>query len=291
MTFRITRNTPLRGQATWKLLAFLIIALLPMRFAAQTEDINPIVPSHATAQKLAVPAYFYPCTSGATCYWPQLLARLNNAGIVVFNPANGNDTAISEDYRMQLLRLRAQRKALGATTKFIGYVFTNYGNRSAADVKANIDNYYRWYQPDGIFFDEALSTDCSKRDYYLDLKNYVLSKSARAFTVLNPGTATQECYMATADVLVTFEDTFNNYINRVGPAWERNYPASRFWHLVHTTPQASMPVAVSLSKTRNVGYLYVTPDIYINPLADNPWDTLPDLPYWYDELTRLSYAR
>jgi hypothetical protein len=36
-----------------------------------------------------------------------------------------------------------------------------------------------------------------------------------------------------------------------------------------------MKNAVSLSKQRNAGWVYVTPDT-----MPNPWDTLPEEPYW-----------
>jgi hypothetical protein len=40
-----------------------------------------------------------------------------------------------------------------------------------------------------------------------------------------------------------------------------------------------MQTAVSLSKQRSAGWIYVTPDD-----LPNPWDTLPLDPYWSAEL-------
>jgi hypothetical protein len=95
--------------------------------------------------------------------------------------------------------------------------------------------------------------------------------------VINPGTETDEEYLTTADIIVTFEGPYESYAALQFPAtrWEWSYPADRFWHLVHATAAADMPDAVALSQQRNVGWVYVTPDA-----LPNPWDTLPPASYW-----------
>jgi hypothetical protein len=43
-----------------------------------------------------------------------------------------------------------------------------------------------------------------------------------------------------------------------------------------------MQRAITLSKQRNAGWVYVTNDV-----LPNPWDTLPADPYWTKELDRI----
>ncbi len=131
---------------------------------------------------------------------------------------------------------------------------------------------------DGIFFDET-SNDCARFGYYSELRAYVKAKGGVAKVVLNPGTRTGECYMAAGDIIITFEDTYANYVGWQPSGWESAYAASRFWHLVINTSEADLANAIALSKSRNVGWVYVTPDV-----LNNPWDTLPANSYWTQQL-------
>ena len=162
----------------------------------------------------------------------------------------------------------------------MGYVHTSYASRSPAAARADVDAYYRWYNVDGIFFDEA-STDCANEGYYASLNGHVKAKGGIARTILNPGTAPGHCYASTADILVTFEGSYAQYLTSYSaPAWLEHYPASRIWHVVYATPSASaMTHAIRLSKVRRAGYLYVTPET-----LPNPYEVLPDGAYWSDEL-------
>ena len=150
-------------------------------------------------------------------------------------------------------------------------------------MKTEIDQFYAWYAIDGIFFDEA-STDCALEPYYADLNSYVKTKGGVARTALNPGTATNECYAAAADILVTFEDTAANYVSAyAAPSWVANYPPNRFWHLIHTAATSQvMHDAIILSKQRGAGWVFVTP--VANVLGSNTWGSLPSDPYWSTEL-------
>ena len=197
---------------------------------------------------------------------------------MIVNPSSGPGSSIDQTYAAQVKRSQA------ANLTVLGYVYTDYGQRSPAMVKSDIDKYYAWYSVDGIFFDQA-STQCSHaRSYYKGLYEYVNDKGGKV--VLNPGTQTNECYMAVADVVVNFEDTYTNYTSDSysQPEWISEYPATRFWHLVHAAATtADMRDAVRLSRERNAGFVYVTPDA-----LPNPWDTLPA--YFSDELKALQAA-
>lgn len=54
----------------------------------------------------------------------------------------------------------------------------------------------------------------------------------------NPGTTTQEPYLATVDALLTFEN-FAGYSNYAADAWATNYPARRFCHVIYGITNAT----------------------------------------------------
>jgi hypothetical protein len=223
-------------------------------------------------QRIAIPAYFPPGEA-----WDRMAQAAPTVDVVVMNPQNGPGSARQDAYARQVARSHE------AGLRVLGYVPTGYGERGAGEVRAEIENYYAWYGVDGIFFDEA-STDCARSGYYGGLTDHVKARDDEALTVLNPGTRTGECYMAVADVLVTFEDTYETYVSGYSaPDWVPDYPPDRFWHLVHSAPDTeAMRRAVDLGRERNAGYLYVTPD-----LPPNPWDTLPPEGYWRAEASTV----
>ncbi|STX29116.1 Spherulation-specific family 4 [Legionella beliardensis] len=229
------------------------------------------------SQKIAVPSYFYPCTGSSNCYWDQLIKAAPTAGIALINPANGPGSSKSTAYAQQVTRSKNAGQAV------LGYVYTSYAKRSLAAVKADIDKFYQWYAVDGIFFDEGFSSNCGQLSYYQNLNNYVKAKGGKGITIVNFGTGTPECYINSADILVTFESDYRAYVNWRPVGWETKYPASRFWHLVYGTAQSSLSNAISLTKQRHAGWVYVTPDV-----LPNPWDTLPSAAYWTDEINRVS---
>jgi len=231
---------------------------------------------------MAVPAYFYP--NGSTLpLWSQMDNAAPTLKIAVVNPASGPGLTPDPYYQA------AVRAAQQAGVTVVGYVPTAWGNTSIAsiaNVEAEVNAYHSWYGVNGIFFDQA-STSCSdatpSTSYYATLYSYV--KNWGGTVILNPGTQTQSCYVQDADVLLTFEGTDSQYVNSYSaPSWVRNYSPSHFWHLIYDTSRVTaMTQAVRLSKQRNAGYVYVTPDT-----GSNPWDTLPSGSYWNSELQNIS---
>ena len=239
--------------------------------------------------KMAIPAYF----SATSPYW-----TLQSSGgpvgrgpvrIAVMNPDSGpgiggpvlDPGPPDPDYVNTVNNTKA------AGVRVLGYVSTDYGDRSLSAVTRDIDLYYKSYNVDGVFLDEAEYRDCTDDAYYQTLYNHIKAKGAGQEVILNPGTQTEECYADSADVIVNFEGTYDDYVNaydNTEPAWVHNYPPWRFWHLVHSAPdEAAMREAVRLGKQRGAYYMYVTPDE-----MPNPWNILPSEPYWSEELTALS---
>ena len=267
------------------LAAIAITSLFTREVLAQTA-------SSTGPQRMAVPSYFYPGS-----LWTQMEQANPTVGTAVINPNSGSGDTINQDYVNQV------KKSQEAGLTVLGYVHTSYGARDATIVKNEIDRYYEWYKVDGIFLDEAEYRDCSDETYYKYIFDYVRSKDSANSTVLagegptsrknhvvqNPGTQTQECYMKSADIMLNFEGTYNTYSSSYSapnPNWLPNYDAKRFWHLIYSTPNTkAIEKAVKLSKTRNAGWVYVTPDA-----LPNPWDTLPQGTYWNKELSALKAA-
>jgi hypothetical protein len=251
----------------------------------------------ASVQHIGAPAYFNPNGSPGSGFWTQMDQSGSALGIAIANPNNGPGTAFDQGYA------NAIQAASSAGVRVIGYVDTGYfgttgrttrgGQTTTAawttQAEGDVDNWYSWYGSyglSGIFYDDALN-DCGTNNAHVALYQavgaYVKQNHSGALTADNPGTAADQCYSSAADVLVMFEGTYASYTSWTAPAWELSSSnPNQFWHLVYDTPtQADMENAVSLSKQRNAGYLYVT-----NDNLPNPWDTLPTGTYWSDELTQ-----
>ncbi|WP_411120098.1 spherulation-specific family 4 protein [Streptomyces sp. 058-1L] len=240
-----------------------------------------------------MPAYFYP---GAT--WEQLTGSGPGVGLAVANPHNGPGTNENEQYTETI------KKANAAGAGVIGYVSTGYFGTSGTktrsgstspdawmkQIKADVDAWYRLYGDTGlggIFFDEG-TNECGPGDAYveryIELRNYVEDKHGEeAVVVNNPGTGTEECYTVAADTLVTFEGSEDSYRADKPKAWERKVSGDKIWHLVYgVADEKRMREVITLSKKRNAGHVYVTPDAL---LENNPWDSLPPAAYWKSQLS------
>ena len=168
----------------------------------------------------------------------------------------------------------------------LGYVYTDYGNRPVEQVEADTRRYFDWYHVNGIFYDEAASTS-AKIYYYKQLYAYTKSLSSTSVIAINPGTQTVEAYMTVCDIECNFEGDYDDYENSyTAPAWIGKYSASRFWQIVYDVPtETEMLNVVALAKKRNAGWVFVT-----TQTLPNPYNTLPQDPYWSDELSAVGRA-
>ncbi len=270
-------------RTAFRLLAWLLLGMLGLTAIwPQSAVAQASAPPANHIQTIAVPSYFYPGS-----LWTQLEDAAPSVGLAIINPDSGPSGAVNPDYAAQVVH----SQTAGLTV--IGYIHTSYGARSLAEVEAEIDAYYTFYPSlDGIFLDEV-STDCALvlpppagNGYYSQLHAHIKAKGGKALTVINPGTQTDECYVTASDIIVNFESTYADYTDPsyAQPDWVNAYNPSRFWHLVYDTATvAQMRTALALSKARHAGWVYVTPDLKTGPWI-NPWDSLPDVPYWVAEL-------
>lgn len=257
--------------------------------------------------EIGVPAYVWANDPMLT----DLTATAPAPSVVVLNPGNG-DSPFDGPWRARADALRTRTTSTGEKTRVLGYVHTDHGNRDIVATKASVDNYLKTpdgrLHVDGIFFD-VVSRDCgpanATRDYYAELRRYVQDTMDAAdpatpdLVVNNPGTAIADCYLEpghrTADVFVTFEDTYAAYN---GAGWlggnvfdhlsgyrsgaELDPSGTAFWHLVHDVPDhGAMRATLRTAFARGAGYAYAT-----STVMPNPWNAGPTWKY----RTQTTYA-
>jgi hypothetical protein len=225
---------------------------------------------------LLVPAYFYPPT-----YWDGLnwaAARVPLA--VIVNPGSGPGGALDANYVSAVNNLRA------AGGKALGYVYSSYATRDTNAIRADITNFFNFYPLDGIFIDEMQNDAVTNHyNYYAGIYAFIQMKGTNLWVMGNPGTTTQEPYLArpTVDGLMTFENDATNYPAYVPDGWVTNHLARQFCHVIYAvTNAAAMTNMVNLAASRNAGWIFVTDE---NNNAGNPYDRLPV--YWTNEVNYI----
>ncbi|KAI9313334.1 Spherulation-specific family 4 [Obelidium mucronatum] len=210
---------------------------------------------------LFVPAYFYP---GAA--WDQIITgQPSSVGHLVMNPSTGPGSKQDSMYGTYVAR--AQNSGI----KVLGYIPTNYGKRDATQIKQDTMTYLNWYHVDGILLDEV-STDARNLSYIQDISTFIRAQNqGTALVVLNTGLyPSDESYMATADMILAFEDTLTRYQSLVVPSWVSRYNASRFIHFVHDTPADALGSAMALASLKNANHVFFT-----DSAMPNPYNKLP----------------
>ncbi|MCE3556331.1 spherulation-specific family 4 protein [Pseudonocardia sp. RS11V-5] len=208
-----------------------------------------------------VPAYFHPDREAAD--WTALVAaaRAGAVGIVVINPASGVGSGTDPAYR----RARAALADIPGLV-VAGYVDTAYGARPAAEILAEACAYGERYGVRGVFADQVPSG----REH---LPAYAaLAADLRAAglgpLLLNPGVRPDEGYLGIADVVVTFEGSWDTY--RAQRPVETGDHRARTWHLVHGTPTGMIEATRSWMLQAGADHAYVT-----DRRLPNPWAGLP----------------
>jgi hypothetical protein len=222
-------------------------------------------------QRAFIPAYF------PASVWAQAVGTKPPPSAMILNPATGVGAGNAPNPDFQA----AARQARDAGSVVLGYSSTADGLRPLGQVEADIRNYKAWYGVTGIFLDSVNGVS-SELPYYEQLTSYIRKTIPGASIWLNPGIYPDQQYMSLASVIMVFEGTYPQYRAEQVPAWADNYPATRFANTVYgafTSAQANS--AISLSRSRNTGYLYVT-----NLSGPNPYNALPS--YWSTEVAALA---
>ncbi|KAI0434230.1 Spherulation-specific family 4-domain-containing protein [Xylaria sp. FL1042] len=168
---------------------------------------------------ILLPLYVYPSKiwgDGAANWQPALAAMAaspNVPWLAVVNPgdgpgATGSPGNADSNYISGVKQLNAQ-----ANAQTIGYVRTDYGSASMAELQANITNWAGWGSADigvkGIFFDEA-SADAF--DYLSTAVAFARTAfgAAQITAVCNFGGAVDASFYDICDVVVAFESALDD---------------------------------------------------------------------------------
>lgn len=212
--------------------------------------------------RLLVPLYVHPAVDPAA--WRALIRAGPLLYGVVLNVADGPGTAPDPSFVAAAARLRE------AGVRVLGYVDTAYGDRPVRAVVGDLRRHRRWYDTDGAFLDRTAS-GAGLLGYYRWLVRAARVCAARA-VVLNPGVHPAPGYAAFADLLVTFEGSWDAYRDPAFtvPAWTAAHPPGRFCHLVHGVPDPLCGLAARTARIRGAGVHCAVPGS-----GANPWSSLP----------------
>jgi hypothetical protein len=209
-----------------------------------------------------VPAYFHPAVRPED--WSHMARQAAQIRMVVLNPASGPGDAPDPAY------LSALRPLRDAGVTVAAYVDTNYGLRPRQEALTEIARYRDWYDVTGVLFDRVSAGSAELRHYAL------LARRARKLgareVAFNHGVHPHEAYARHADILGTFEGTWNVYLEQAVPRWTRSWPAERFYHVVYSVPPEHFGNAFLVAAQRRAGCVYVT-DLG----GGNPYNRLPAL--------------
>jgi hypothetical protein len=226
----------------------------------------------AGGTSIMVPSYIYPGTA-----WSQIDAGHPPVDLAIINPASGPGTARDANYAAQVSTSQS------SGVDVVGYVHTSYGSRSLRTVENEISEYESWYHLDGIFVDEAATSCTLEASYYAPLYAFIHAQAGLDLTILNPGQATNQCYMAAADVVLGFEGTPADLASAGRPpSWMAGFAPGRFWAVVYgASGVASERSVLATLAGDGYGEVYVT-----DRNLPNPYGTLPS--YWVQEVADAS---
>ena len=208
-----------------------------------------------------VPAYFHPALAAAD--WATLARAAGRVRLVVLNVANGAGDVPDHAF------FDVVRDAQRAGARFAGYVDTGYGQVRVGQVLAELRRYREWYGVRDVFLDRAAS-GVEHVDLYARIA--VACRAAGTEVVaFHHGTHPAPEYAEHADLLGTFEGPLSAFLDLDVPRWVHDFPAGRFYHLLHSTPVDVTDRIEAQAGERNVGSLYRT-----ERMPPNPWCGLPN---------------
>jgi hypothetical protein len=217
------------------------------------------------SQRAFVPAFFY-----ASGIWQQAADTKPVPSYMILDISG---TGAGSGPVAHFQSVVKQERAAGVT--ILGYTSTGYGLRPAYQVEADVRHYKAWYGVTDFFLDEVRGIS-SQLPYYRKLAHYIYGADPGSSIWINPGVYPDPGYMSVSNVVMAFEGPYSAYHNVVVPSWVSAYKPDRFANTIYATPGSQVASALSLSRSRNAGYVYVT-----NGTGANPYSGLPS--YWSTE--------
>ena len=268
------QNSPgvLRALVRRPATAVVIAAVVVLAAAAGiTEGLSSGGTSPSRCQKAFVPAYFDQST------WSRAAASRPAPSSMILNPATGTGAGTAPDPAYQSVVKHAQAEG----TTILGYSSTASGLRPIPQIEADVRNYKNWYGVTGIFLD-SVNGVASELPYYEQLASYIRRVMPGSTVWLNPGIYPDQRYMSVGNVVMVFEGTYAQYLKDQVPSWARAFPTTRFANTIYGAASISeADSAITLSRSRNAGYVYVT-----NRAGSDPYNALPS--YWSSENTAIT---
>jgi hypothetical protein len=162
----------------------------------------------------------------------------------------------------------------------LGYVSTQYGQRTQADIETDVNGYYALYSPSGIYFAEGpMDGDCDRlQAEYTQLASLAKSHGSNVYVAI--GTRYCPTFITFSDLMVEFAETWPMYQAYVPPSWMPGGSPGRFAHFVSEVPGSEASHALSMAVGFGAGWVYTT-----DGMLPNPWGSLPS--YYDQELAAL----
>jgi len=221
--------------------------------------------------RLVVPAYFHPAVRPAD--WATLAGWGSAVRLVVLNLADGPGPIHDPAFDAPLAAVRAAGAAVAC------YVDTGYRSRPVHEVAADLARYRDRYPADRTVFFDRVSATGDDLDHYAGL-----AERARAVgmgtVVFNHGVHPDPAYARYADLLGTFEGTWEQYRRAVVPRWARQRDPAGALHLVDSVPRRRLAQARALVARHGAGAAYITDAAADRVHGPNPWRRLPAIGPW-----------
>jgi Spherulation-specific family 4 len=231
---------------------------------------SPSSTAASGCQSTFVPAYFYSST-----IWAQAIDTRPAPSVVLLNVDSGPGTGPASHFQTLV------RQAQDAGITVLGYASTSYGQSAISSVETQVQEYKSWYGVNGIFLDLTQGTP-GEFSYYQTLSKFIRSTIPNGVVWLNPGDYPDPEFMSIANVVMVFEGPYSAYVSNRVPSWVSQYSPSQFAHVIYETPASDLASAVSLSRERRAGHLFVT-DLSV---PGNPYGALPS--YWSQEVGAIT---
>jgi hypothetical protein len=213
---------------------------------------------------MIVPAYWDPDQQ-----WQKIIADAPTVGMIIFNPDNGPGTATKAAYTAAIAQAQA------ANIIVLGYVSTQYGQRAEADIDADVNGYYQYYSPSGIYFAEGPTADTcdTLQAEYQRLTALAHSHDSSAYLAI--GTRFCPTFITFSDLMVEFAETYSTYQSYTTPSWMPSGSPERFCHFISEVPDNEASHVLSMAVGFGAGWVFTTDGV-----LPNPWGALPS---YYDQ--------